>query len=94
MACKYAVAMMDSIAPYPVEKLQKDLIKLEQQRTRQINKNLQLLRLARENHMDHYIQQWSKGVEEQAALEDSARTLHRLLEIRRWYNSLRRRLVA
>ena len=30
MACKYAVAMMDSIAPYPVEKLQKDLIKLEQ----------------------------------------------------------------
>ena len=85
---------MDSIAPSPIDKLQKDLILLEQARTRQIHKNLWLLQLAKGPHMAHYMQEWNQGVEEQAAIEESASTLFRLLEIRRWYDGLRRRLVT
>jgi len=85
---------MDSIAPSPIDKLQKDLIRLEQARTRQIHKNLQLLKQANGPHMAYYMQEWSQGIDEQAAIEESASTLFRLLEIRRWYDGLRRRLVT
>ena len=93
MACKYIVRMIDQIAPASQEKLQKDLIEIEQERTRQIRKNSKLFRLTKGKQSEYYIQQWIDGVEKQAALESSAKTLQRLLEIRRWYDGLRRRLI-